>query len=76
MFAVGTHEFDANSGPQTLNNRFKIKKFDDYYKLVFCPTVSSDTYRPQCGDLGVVLVNGFRRLVLTNDPLKVVFRRA
>ncbi|KAK8590150.1 hypothetical protein V6N13_088931 [Hibiscus sabdariffa] len=83
MFAVGTHEVDGNPHPhphphpgrQTLNSWFKIKKFDDGYKLVFCPSVC-DTHPPVCGDLGVVIVNGYRRLVLTDDPLKVVFRRA
>ncbi|GMI65904.1 ARABIDOPSIS THALIANA KUNITZ TRYPSIN INHIBITOR 5 [Hibiscus trionum] len=65
----------GNPGRETLNNWFKIEKFDDDYKLVFCPAVCN-ICRPVCGNLGVFIDNGVRRLVLTDDPLKVVFRRA
>ncbi|KAE8692807.1 putative Kunitz family trypsin and protease inhibitor protein [Hibiscus syriacus] len=66
----------ATSGRETLNNRFKIERFEDDYKLAFCPGVC-DTCRPVCGDLGVFIDDdGIRRLVLADEPLKVMFRRA
>ncbi|KAE8688342.1 putative Kunitz family trypsin and protease inhibitor protein [Hibiscus syriacus] len=60
----------ATSGRETLNNRFKIERFEDDYKLAFCPGVC-DTCRPVCGDLGVFIDDdGIRRLVLADEPLK------
>ncbi|GMI65903.1 ARABIDOPSIS THALIANA KUNITZ TRYPSIN INHIBITOR 5 [Hibiscus trionum] len=73
-YVVATGGVEGNPGPETLNNWFKIEKFDDDYKLVFCPTVC-DFCRPVCGELGVIIVNGIRRLALTDDPLKVMFMR-
>ncbi|KAK8590152.1 hypothetical protein V6N13_088933 [Hibiscus sabdariffa] len=74
-FVVAAGGAAGNPGRETLNNWFKIEKFDDDYKFIFCPAVC-DTCRPVCGDLGVIIVNGIRRLALTDDPLKVMFRRA
>ncbi|KAE8692806.1 putative Kunitz family trypsin and protease inhibitor protein [Hibiscus syriacus] len=75
-FVVATGGVPGNPGPETLNNWFKIERFEDDYKLAFCPGVC-DICRPVCGDLGVFIDDdGVRRLVLADEPLKVMFRRA
>ncbi|KAE8692896.1 putative Kunitz family trypsin and protease inhibitor protein [Hibiscus syriacus] len=74
-FVVATGGALGNPGSETLNNWFKIERFEDDYKLVFCPGVC-DICRPVCGELGVFVdVDGIRRLVLADEPLKVVFKR-
>ncbi|XVF41517.1 hypothetical protein PTKIN_Ptkin01aG0285900 [Pterospermum kingtungense] len=74
---VTTGGVEGNPGRETLSNWFQIQKFEDDYKLVFCPGVC-DTCRPVCGDLGVFVdEDGIRRLALRSDePLKVMFKRA
>lgn len=66
----------GNPGGATISNWFKIEKYDNDYKIVFCPTVC-DTCRPACGDIGSTIAkNGRRSLLLSNDPLKVKFIKA
>ncbi|KAD5961931.1 hypothetical protein E3N88_13404 [Mikania micrantha] len=61
---------------ETLGNWFKIEKLEDDYKLVFCPTVC-DFCKPVCGDIGVTITeNGIRRLVISEVPFKVMFKKA
>ncbi|KAI3793481.1 hypothetical protein L1987_36100 [Smallanthus sonchifolius] len=65
----------GNPGPETINNWFKIRKYDDDYKLVYCPTVCS-LCRPVCGDIGVKIAeNGSRRLAISDVPFKVMFKK-
>ncbi|KAJ0550512.1 putative proteinase inhibitor I3, Kunitz legume, kunitz inhibitor STI-like superfamily [Helianthus annuus] len=73
---VSAHGVSGNPGQETLSNWFKIEKYEDDYKLVFCPTVC-DFCRPVCGDIGVTITeNGIRRLVISDVPFKVMFRKA
>ncbi|XVF06973.1 hypothetical protein REPUB_Repub06bG0097400 [Reevesia pubescens] len=72
---VTTGGVEGNPGRETLSNWFKIENFEDDYKLVFCPGVC-DICRPVCGDLGVFIDGGIRRLALSDVPLKVMFKRA
>ncbi|KAM7482858.1 hypothetical protein LguiB_007441 [Lonicera macranthoides] len=66
----------GNPGRETLSNWFNIEKDGDDYKFVYCPGVC-DICRPACGNIGVVVENGRRRLVsLSEVPLKVVFKKA
>ncbi|KAK4799111.1 hypothetical protein SAY86_024476 [Trapa natans] len=68
----------GNPGQETVNNWFKIEKVkeeEDYYKLVFCPTVCSNC-NVVCGDVGVYDDNGVRRLALSDVPFKVKFKKA
>lgn len=62
-------------GPGTINNWFKIAKYDDHYKLVYCPSVCY-TCKPVCADIGSSIgEKGRRSLVLNNKPLKVMFKK-
>ncbi|XVE90583.1 hypothetical protein DITRI_Ditri20bG0089400 [Diplodiscus trichospermus] len=72
---VTTGGVEGNPGSETLSNWFQIQKFDDDYKLVFCPGVC-DICRPFCGNLGVFIDGGIRRLAISDEPLKVMFKRA
>nr|XP_018630146.1 kunitz trypsin inhibitor 5-like [Nicotiana tomentosiformis] len=64
---------EGNPGRETLSNWFKIDKYEDAYKLVYCPGVC-ETCRPFCGDIGI-LVEGSKRVMFvgSNQPLKVKF---
>ncbi|KAJ4713690.1 Kunitz trypsin inhibitor [Melia azedarach] len=64
----------GNPGPKTTSNWFKIEKFEDEYKLVFCPTVSHFC-KVQCRDIGIFIDGAVRRLALSDVPFKVVFRK-
>ncbi|KAK9049040.1 hypothetical protein SSX86_031993 [Deinandra increscens subsp. villosa] len=73
---VSGHGMSGNPGQETLSNWFKIEKYEDDYKLVFCPAVC-DFCRPVCGDIGVTITeNGRRRLAISDEPFKVVFKKA
>ena len=73
---VTTDGVEGNPGPETTNNWFKIEKFEDKYKLVFCPTVCQHC-KVMCKDIGIYVdAKGVRRLALTNVPLKVMFKKA
>ncbi|KAI3705220.1 hypothetical protein L1987_75454 [Smallanthus sonchifolius] len=73
---VTGHGVSGNPGVDTLSNWFKIEKYEDDYKLVFCPTVC-DFCKPVCGDIGVTITeNGRRRLALSDVPFKVMFKKA
>ncbi|KAI7730911.1 hypothetical protein M8C21_013333 [Ambrosia artemisiifolia] len=64
-------------GKGTIDNWFKIKKYEDRYKLVHCPSVCH-TCKPVCEDIGITInEKGRRSLVLNNNkPLKVMFKKA
>ncbi|KAH7550621.1 hypothetical protein JRO89_XS13G0233200 [Xanthoceras sorbifolium] len=73
---VTTGGVEGNPGRETVSNWFKIEKFDDDYKLLFCPTVC-DSCRVQCRDIGIYIDQaGTRRLALSDTPFKVMFKKA
>jgi hypothetical protein len=66
----------GNPGWETINNWFKIEKYGDAYKLVFCPSVVQ-SFKHMCKDVGVFVdENGNKRLALSDVPLKVKFQQA
>ncbi|XP_059643583.1 miraculin-like [Cornus florida] len=75
---VTTGGVEGNPGRATLSNWFRIEKYDDDYKLVFCPSVCgvNEGCRVLCGDLGIFVDNRVRRLALSEQPLKVTFKKA
>nr|GMC48842.1 kunitz trypsin inhibitor 2-like [Ipomoea batatas]GMC87554.1 kunitz trypsin inhibitor 2-like [Ipomoea batatas] len=54
----------GNPGQQTLSNWFQIVKTANAYKFMFCPNV------------GISIEGGQRRLVLSNTPLEINFKKA
>ncbi|XP_021810339.1 kunitz trypsin inhibitor 2-like [Prunus avium] len=66
---------EGNPGRQTTSNWFKIEKYDEDYKLVFCPTVCNFC-KVICRDVGIFIQDGKRRLALTDVPFKVMFKKA
>ncbi|KVI00176.1 kunitz trypsin inhibitor 2-like [Cynara cardunculus var. scolymus] len=73
---VSSRGMVGNPGQETISNWFKIEKYEDGYKVTFCPSVCN-TCRPACADIGSTIAkNGRRSLVLNNVPLKVVFKKA
>ncbi|KAF5799003.1 putative proteinase inhibitor I3, Kunitz legume, kunitz inhibitor STI-like superfamily [Helianthus annuus] len=63
-------------GQGTIDNWFKIEKYEAHYKLVYCPSVCH-TCKPVCADIGSSIgEKGRRSLVLNNKPLKVMFKKA
>ncbi|CBI35470.3 hypothetical protein VitviT2T_026699 [Vitis vinifera] len=72
---VTTGGFERNPSIQNLSNWFRIEKYEDDYKLVFYPT-TCDFCRPICGDIDIYIQDGYKRLALSDVPLKVMFKRA
>ncbi|XP_028805595.1 miraculin-like [Neltuma alba] len=73
---VTTGGVTGNPGWQTVSNWFKIEKYEDSYKLMYCPTVCSYC-TVQCRDIGIhVDSDGNQRLALSDSPYKVQFQRA
>ncbi|XP_024977526.1 kunitz trypsin inhibitor 2-like [Cynara cardunculus var. scolymus] len=73
---VSARGVSGNPGQETISNWFKIEKYEDDYKIVFCPTVC-DFCRPVCGDIGVIIgEDGSRRLAIRDVPFKVFFKKA
>ncbi|KAK6921317.1 Proteinase inhibitor I3, Kunitz legume [Dillenia turbinata] len=72
---VGSGGVEGNPGRETISNWFKIEKYDDDYKLVFCPSVC-DECRVICGDVGIYIEDEIRRLALSDEPFKVMFKKA
>ncbi|KAL5746927.1 hypothetical protein ACOSP7_023916 [Xanthoceras sorbifolium] len=68
---------EGNPGPGTTSNWFKIERFGDDYKLVFCPSVC-DFCKVICRDIGIYIdrAAGTRRLALSDTPFKVMFKKA
>ncbi|KAK6794927.1 hypothetical protein RDI58_008380 [Solanum bulbocastanum] len=72
LVAVGGVE--GNPGRDTLGNWFKIDKYEDAYKFVYCPGVC-ETCRPFCGDVGIIVEPNNKRVLFvgSDKPLKVKF---
>ncbi|XP_027169809.1 kunitz trypsin inhibitor 2-like [Coffea eugenioides] len=71
---VGIGGVEGNPGPKTLGSWFKIETFDRSCKLKFCPSVCKFC-KVICKDIGIVFQKGKRRLALSDDPFKVIFKR-
>ncbi|WOG93906.1 hypothetical protein DCAR_0313194 [Daucus carota subsp. sativus] len=71
-YVVSTRGVKGNPGAETLESWFKIEKYSNNYKFVYCPTVC-DFCKPVCGDIGISIKDGFRRLVLSDQPFMVMF---
>ncbi|KAK7380141.1 hypothetical protein VNO78_32589 [Psophocarpus tetragonolobus] len=66
----------GNPSLETINNWFKIEKYDGAYKLVYCPSVVK-SQKHLCKNVGLFVdEKGNRRLALTDVPLKVQFQHA
>ncbi|KAH1043293.1 hypothetical protein GYH30_025239 [Glycine max] len=65
----------GSPGSQTVANWFKIEKYEDAYKLVYCPSVCNDCSYP-CSDIGIYQDEYGKRLALSSEPYKVKFQRA
>jgi hypothetical protein len=65
----------GNPGSNTIDNWFKIEKYEDAYKFVYCPNVCLSC-KHVCKDIGIY-VDKTREmhLALTNVPFKVKFQR-
>lgn len=75
QYFVSTSGVAGNPGKETISNWFKIEKFDDDYKITFCPTVC-DICKVICRDVGVYVDDGGkRRLALSDVPFKVMLRK-
>ncbi|OMP05594.1 Proteinase inhibitor I3, Kunitz legume [Corchorus olitorius] len=73
---VTTGGVEGNPGRETVDNWFKIEKYEKDYKLVFCPTVC-DFCKVICRDVGVFIDHrGVRRLALSDVPFRVMFNKA
>ncbi|CAJ1952329.1 unnamed protein product [Sphenostylis stenocarpa] len=64
----------GNPGPDTIRNWFKIEKYEDAYKLVYCPSVCNDCSYP-CSDIGIYQDQYGKRLALSSQPYKVQFQK-
>ncbi|XP_010279465.1 PREDICTED: miraculin-like [Nelumbo nucifera] len=65
----------GNPGRDTLSSWFKIEKYDDDYKLVFCPSVCKSC-KVFCKGVGIFIKDGVHHLALTDNPLKIMFKKA
>ncbi|CAD5313033.1 unnamed protein product [Arabidopsis thaliana] len=72
---ISTCGVEGNPGQKTVDNWFKIDKFEKDYKIRFCPTVCNFC-KVICRDVGVFVQDGKRRLALSDVPLMVMFKRA
>jgi hypothetical protein len=73
---VTTNGVLGNPGSNTIHNWFQIEKYEDAYKLVYCPNVCP-TCNHVCKDIGIyVYKTREMRLALTNVPFKVKFQKA
>ncbi|XP_078150186.1 kunitz trypsin inhibitor 5-like [Carex rostrata] len=74
---VITGGINGNPEKETVSNWFKIEKWEnheDYYKLVFCPSVCH-ICKVVCGDVGVFYEGEKRLLGLSGEPFPVMFKK-
>ncbi|KAK9145398.1 hypothetical protein Sjap_005301 [Stephania japonica] len=75
-YFVTTGGSEGNPGCKTFSNWFLIEKFDDDYKLMFCPSVCKSRKEILCQDIGIeVDGEGKRRLAISSEPFKVKFKK-
>lgn len=73
---VTTNGVLGHPGSNSIQSWFKIEKYEDAYKLVYCPSVCPSC-KHVCKDIGTYLYkNREMRLALTNVPLKIKFQEA
>lgn len=73
---VTTGGVQGNPSRETVDNWFKIERFESGYKFVFCPTVCKEC-EFVCKDIGIFLdENRNTRFVLSDFPFGVKFQRA
>ncbi|MED6223480.1 hypothetical protein PIB30_074393 [Stylosanthes scabra] len=65
----------GNPGPQTIKNWFKIEKYEEAYKVVYCPSVCTSC-KHLCKDIGMFVdKNKKMHLALSDVPFKVKFKK-
>lgn len=70
---ITTDGFIGSPGLQSIGNWFKIEKYVEGYKFVYCPSVCSSC-KHECKNVGLYLdENGNRRLALSDVPYQVKF---
>ncbi|KAK9131178.1 hypothetical protein Sjap_011665 [Stephania japonica] len=57
QYFVGTDGSVGNPGRETLSNWFKIEKYEEHYKLSYCPSVCKYC-KVICKDLGLLWIRG------------------
>jgi len=73
---VTTNGVLGHPGSNSIHSWFKIEKYEDAYKLVYCPNVCPSCNHV-CKDVGIYKYkNREMRLALTNVPLKIKFQQA
>ncbi|MED6143228.1 hypothetical protein PIB30_004316 [Stylosanthes scabra] len=70
---VSTGGFLGNPGRDSIGNWFKIEKYEDDYKLSYCPNVCPNCSHP-CMDIGIYEDKYGKRLALSSVPYKVRFQ--
>ncbi|CAI9785509.1 unnamed protein product [Fraxinus pennsylvanica] len=63
-------------GVHSVDTWFKIEKYGNGYKIVWCPASACNTCKVVCGNVGVFVENDKRWLGLSDVPLVVVFKRS
>ncbi|KAK9131198.1 hypothetical protein Sjap_011685 [Stephania japonica] len=75
QYFVATGGIVGNPGVQTMRNWFKIEKYEDDYKLSYCPSVCRFC-KVMCKDIGIYEDgDGVKRLALSETPFKVIFQK-
>ncbi|XP_038893656.1 miraculin-like [Benincasa hispida] len=66
----------GDPGPETMENWFKIEKYNNnnIYKFVYCPTVCKYC-KVMCKDVGIFVKNGRMALALSDAPFPVMFKK-
>ena len=75
QWIVTTGGVVGNPSRETIANWFKIEKYEDGYKMVYCPSACNDCYYP-CSDIGIYEDQYGKRLALSSVPYKVQFQLA
>ncbi|KAK9131181.1 hypothetical protein Sjap_011668 [Stephania japonica] len=78
QYFVTTGGSEGNPGPETLNNWFKIEKYEGNYKLSYCPSVCKSC-KVMCKDIGLYTGDAtasVSRYALSKTPFAVMFKKA
>jgi hypothetical protein len=68
-----TNGFTGNLGPHSISNWFKIEKYVEGYKLVYCPSVCASC-KHECKNVGLFEdENSNKCLALSDVPYQVKF---